>query len=229
MKSGQSEFKIVKRGAKNTLVLIPGWATDHRVYSFLDLDYNYIIATKICIPTFVEDLNDLLEENELQKVSIFGYSLGGFLAKDFCLEFGAKVDELILVGIRKHYREAELLAVRQALGKNRRAFLIGFYRDCFSDSDPSRLWFKDNLLKNYLDGFDTHILFDGLDYLAQARMSGEDFSCVKRVVFFHGREDKIAPLKEAEGIAAFLPQASFTAIPKRGHLPFLCSGFGKTL
>jgi len=47
MISLKSEFRFFNRGFKDTLVLIPGWATDYRIFNSLDLSYNYLLTTKL--------------------------------------------------------------------------------------------------------------------------------------------------------------------------------------
>ncbi|HAJ56719.1 MAG TPA: hypothetical protein DCL35_02990 [Candidatus Omnitrophica bacterium] len=225
MISLRSGFKFFDRGFGKTLVLVPGWATDYRIFSGMELDYNYLLAQEIRLSSFVEDLNKVLEQCHLEKVSLLGYSLGGFLAKDFAVSFPKKIYELILVSIRKNYGANELDGVRRKLEKNKRAFLSGFYRDCFSASDEGRLWFAANLLKSYIDDMPIEGLLEGLDYLSTTSIGPKAFSALEKIRIFHGEEDRIAPFEEARGLASELPRARFIGLPKMGHIPFLNSGF----
>jgi len=48
---------------------------------------------------------------------------------------------------------------------------------------------------------------------------------VKKIKIFHGTEDTIAPLGEAEELGSRLPQAEFIRITGAGHCPFLSRKF----
>ena len=37
------KFKYIDRQKPETAVLVPGWATDYRIFDTLDLDYNYLM------------------------------------------------------------------------------------------------------------------------------------------------------------------------------------------
>jgi pimeloyl-ACP methyl ester carboxylesterase len=221
MTQGHSTFKLLDRGFKKILVLVPGWATDYRIFSGLKLDYNYLLVSRVSPSCFMEDLSQALEERALEKVSIFGHSLGGFLAKDFALAFPKKTDELFLAGIRKRYRAEEIEGARVRVKKNRAAFLRRFYADCFSDGEEGRLWFKEHLLKTYLDEIRLEDLLRGLDHLSRVSIEPKDFKGLKDVSIFHGVEDKIAPFQEASEIAKGVPSARFIVVPKAGHMVFL--------
>ena len=108
-----SEFKFFQRGFKDTLALIPGWATDYRIFSNLDLNYNYLLPIKFHPADFKKELSRSLEELHINKVSLFGWSSGGFLATDFALGYASKVGELILVSIRKRFIPDSLKKIKQ--------------------------------------------------------------------------------------------------------------------
>lgn len=216
----RSEFKFVDRGFEKTLLLVPGWAADYRIFSQIDLGYNYFLVSKLRLSSFVEDAGQALEKGALQKVSLFGHSLGGFLARDFALAFPQKTDELFLAGIRKHYGDEEIQGVKERIQKNRAAFLRRFYSDCFTGEDAGWLWFKENLLKDYLEEMRPEDLSEGLDYLSKVSMDPKDLQDIKNLTIYHGTEDKIAPFQEASEIAGGVPTARFVAVPNAGHMVF---------
>ena len=88
------EIKFINRGFKDNLVLIPGWATDWRIFDGLDLNYNYISLTEFSPSNFVGGLSQYLENNSIDKVSMFGWSMGAFLAADFTVRNQNKIKEL---------------------------------------------------------------------------------------------------------------------------------------
>ncbi|WP_405294686.1 alpha/beta fold hydrolase [Methanobrevibacter sp.] len=52
---------------------------------------------EITIDTYVDDLNNLLEQLNIQKVNIIGFSLGGAVALDFAVRYAHKVDSIVMM------------------------------------------------------------------------------------------------------------------------------------
>jgi len=227
MISAPAKFKLAKRGFKDTIVLVPGWAMDHRIFSTLELPYNYLLPLAVRPFQFKEDLSEFLNKESIDKVSLFGWSSGGFLAADFAVRNPEKVDTLILVSVRRKFPLSGLKAVKRNLEKNKKATLYKFYLECFSKTEQEELvWFKNNLLESYLKENKIESLIDGLNYLAQASIVSESLKDLKKIKIIHGRQDKIAPHKEAAEIKKAL-EADFVSLSDAGHLPFLNQGFSK--
>lgn len=226
MISQESEFEFINRGFKDSIVLIPGWATDYRVFSSLSLNYNYIAIKELNPLDFSGRLLGALNRESIGRVSLFGWSLGAFLAVEFALNNSGRVDEVILLGIRDKYEPAALEGIKQKIVKNRKAYLFKFYHDCFSDcSREGWKWFKKFLLKYYLDTIRVEDLMPGLDYLSKAKIKTESLKLIKKIRIFHGLEDKIAPVNRAREMKRLLPGLGFIFIPGSGHAVFLNSAF----
>lgn len=222
MLSLKSEFRFVERGFKETIVLIPGWATDYRIFQTLDLSYNYLLAARLYPFNFNQILLEQLDGQRLSKVSIFGFSLGGFLASEFAEKYPQRLDKLMLVSVRKGYAPEKLKDIKQQLKKNREVYLYKFYISCFSRGDSEGMnWFKQYLLRRYLDNLSLKELIWGLDYLANHRIEAETLAGIGKMRIFHGTDDIIAPLDEALEIKSKLPQAEFVYLQGLGHIPFL--------
>lgn len=223
------EFKLVERGKDATILLIPGWATDYRIFVDLDLGFNYLLPLKFSPFDFEKGLKKAMEEYKLKKISMLGWSMGGFIASEFASRHRDNVDEIIFVSVREKYDPAEIEYIKMYLRKNCRGFLYKFYESCFSEFERARFgWFKNNLLKDYIDQISADILFEGLDYL-----SGRQFDTGglrgQKVKFIHGEEDKVAPISEALKLKEGLPQAEFISLEKCGHIPFLNTDFNSIL
>lgn len=228
MISAESKFKVVDRGFKDTIVLAPGWAMDYRIFDSLDLNYNYLLPVDFSPAHFTDNLSAFLDGSSIVRVSLFGWSQGGFLASDFASRNTGKMNELILVGIRKRYDREALEEIKLKLAKNKKAFLYKFYLDCFSAADnEGRRWFKSRLLKEYLDDIGVEQLIGGLNYLSGAVIDTKALSGIKKIRIFHGSEDKIAPFSEALEIKSCLAQAEFIRVEGSGHLLFLNPDFKK--
>lgn len=176
-----------------------------------------------CSPAhFNKKLLRLMDEAGIEKASLLGWSLGGFLAADFAAKNPARVCELSLVSIRERYDPGELKEMRANLAKNKRATLYKFYLGCFSGYEKKELsWFKKHLLKDYIDAMELEVLNDGLDYLAHAAIRPGSLAAVKKITFFHGEEDAVAPIREALRVKERFPGSRWVSFPRRGHIPFL--------
>jgi pimeloyl-ACP methyl ester carboxylesterase len=226
MISVASEFKLVDRGFKDTIILIPGWATDYRIFIHLNLNYNYILPIKFYPFKFSYKLLEFLNKESIDKISLFGWSLGGFLAVEFAFKNLNRVNELILLSIRKKFPEKALEEIKLQLKKNKRAYLYKFYLECFSNNDREGLtWFKKYLLRNYIRQMNLKDLIYGLDYLSEAQISAEYLGAIKKIRIFHGEKDSITPLQEAREIKSHLSGAKFICLRGVGHIPFLGQNF----
>ena len=226
MISAASRFKLLNRGFKDTLLLIPGWGADHRIFDSLKLDFNYLAPAEISFPDFNERLIESMAREKIDKISILGWSLGAFLAADFISAYPERAGGTILfVSARRRYGKEELEIARVNTLKNREAYLYKFYNECFSKTEgEARRWFKSSLLQSYLSEITTDMLVEGLDYLSRAQMYEEKLERIP-IKFVHGREDRIAPLAEALKLKEIMPCAEFSILDGAGHMPFLNSNF----
>jgi pimeloyl-ACP methyl ester carboxylesterase len=213
------EIKFVNRGFKDDLILIPGWATDYRIFTRLDLNYNYYLPLRFSPFDFSQDLSRYLKSNSIGKVSILGWSMGAFLAADFTVRNQDKIEQLILMGIKERYEAEALVEIKEKLKENKAAWLYKFYLDCFSRDDVEGLsWFRKELLKDYLKNQELPELLTGLDYLSKARLDVNSLRQIENLTIHHGSDDLIVPMKEAEEIKNKLPKAKLFRVEKKGHI-----------
>lgn len=213
-------FKYIERNQQRVIVLLPGWATDCRIFEPMNLKFNYLVPVGWHPPTFAKALLEQLKENNINKVSLLGWSLGGFAAAEFASKHANLVDELILISIRKKYGDEELAEAKKLLRENKKAYLYKFYNRCFFRKENMR-WFTTNLLRHYCGTFDTDYLLDLLDYLGYARITRELLEPVNKITIIHGERDKIAPIQEAIDITSALGRVKFIPVKDAGHMLFL--------
>jgi pimeloyl-ACP methyl ester carboxylesterase len=219
----RSQFRLFDRGYEETIALVPGWGTDYRIFSRLDLRANYLVPVSMALDGFADDLSQALDELSFSQISLVGSSLGGFMAARFANLYPDRVSGLTLVGIRRRYDPASLEEVAERLRRNKKAFLYKFYRSCFSLRDAQGLqWFKDNLFSDYVKTMTEESLLEGIEYLASAALDTlpRDFTAT----IFHGTEDAVAPFPEALEIARN-NGARFIPLDGLGHIPFFNSAF----
>jgi len=215
-----TEFELVQRNQRRTIAFVPGWASDWRVFNTLNYPCNYLLPMSFHLFSFEQALLSQIEQQQLKKITLFGWSMGGFLAASFAGRYPQLVDHLILVGVRRQYTQGKINEIKEHLRVNKRGFLYRFYRDCFSRQEHFS-WFKECLLRPYCDGFKLDYLTQTLQYLAQATIDTSALAAVDKITFIHGTEDVVAPLAEAKLLSEQIPHASFMAIYGAGHLPFL--------
>jgi pimeloyl-ACP methyl ester carboxylesterase len=221
----RSKFRFIDRGFDKTILLIPGWGLDYRIFDSLELKYNYLVALFVWPEDFVSKVKNEIENLGIKEISILGHSMGGFLGVDFALMYPQKLDELVCVGIRKRYSEKDMAPVRVNLRKNAAAFIYKMYDQSFSSSERDLLsWFKANLLKRYIKELDSKALNAGLDYLLKSEIRPEGLENIK-LRFIHGEDDAIAPISEALDIASHLPNARFDKVKGGGHMLLLRKDF----
>lgn len=223
-----AEFRFIQRGYKKSLVLIPGWATDYRIFSSLDLDYNYLLPIKTFSSVTAEGLLAALDKESIDRFSLFGWSMGGFQAIDFALRHTSRVEELILLSMREQYDRVILEEIALKIKSHKKAFLYRFYADCFfSSHNDGWDWFKNNLMQDYLDKIPERELLYGLSYLSQANIKPRQLSLIPKVRIFHGEQDKISPLEDVFKIKSLLPGMDFIILKQAGHIVFLNPEFKK--
>lgn len=217
-------FKFIDRGHSESLALIPGWATDYRIFAPLDLKFNYILPLDFSPFTFEKGLAGALRDNNIKSVSLLGWSLGGFVAQEFAAKNGELVDSLILVSVRKRYAEGDIAEARKAVLENRKGYLYKFYRMCFYKKEEGA-YFRKNLLREFCNTFKLDHLLAGLDYLGGAEIRPELLSGLNKVKIIHGLNDNVAPPEEVLDIKKGLPSAELVMLEEAGHMPFFKEGF----
>jgi pimeloyl-ACP methyl ester carboxylesterase len=82
-----------------------------------------VTETSFSIPFFAKNVLDYLDHQQLDKVSIFGYSMGGYVAMYLAKHYTARVDKVITLATKFHWDEAiaaqetKMLNPEQALAK----------------------------------------------------------------------------------------------------------------
>ena len=220
----REEFTVTGEGDSST-VLLPGWATDGRIFEGVLPGVTAVTTGPLRPEGFARRLASFLERAARGAVTVVGWSLGGFLAAEFAREYPDRVRRVVLVGIRREYPEGDVEAVLRSLSADPGGCLSGFYAQCFYPSQiPAYRRFRAGLQAAYLREMDGGALREGLSYLARARLSGETLPACP-VAIVHGEKDVVAPFAEAEKLARAGGNATFHPLPGAAHAAFLAEGF----
>ena len=207
------------------MVLLPGWATDGRIFEGVLPGVTAVTTGPLRPEGFPRRLAAFLDSKARGQVTVVGWSLGGFLAAEFARDFPDRVRRVVLVGIRRAYPEGDVAEVLRSLSADPGACLAGFYAQCFYPSQMAAYRrFRSGLQAAYLREMDGGALREGLSYLAGARLSGETLPACP-VAIVHGEKDVVAPFAEAEGVAREGGNATFHRLPGAAHAAFLADGF----
>ena len=225
MMTSKEEFFVVGGGGDPSMVLLPGWATDGRIYEGVLPGVTAVTTGPLRPEGFSRRLAAFLDHAARGPVTVVGWSLGGFLAAEFAREYPDRVRRVVLVGIRREYPEGDVEGVLRSLSADPGGCLTGFYAQCFYPSQiPAYRRFRSGLQAAYLREMDGGALREGLSYLAEARLSGETLPACP-VAIVHGEKDVVAPFEEAEGVAWESGTATFHPLPGAAHAAFLAGGF----
>jgi len=216
------DWQYQRRNGSRPVVLLPGWATDARVFAGLD------IPSDVIRPTYpltgdIDSLAEFLRERESAPALLLGWSLGGFAAVRFARRYPALVERVVLVGIRGRYPAGQLDEKRQTVRRDRLCCLTDFYRQCFlpaQRADYRR--FRVELEPAYLSRFTAVELEAGLDYLERIALEPDDLP--PGTIIVHGAKDIIAPPAEACRLARDAG-AVLHLLPRAGHAAFLAEDF----
>jgi pimeloyl-ACP methyl ester carboxylesterase len=221
----REEFNVTGRAGDPSVVLLPGWATDGRIFEGVLPGVTAVTTGPLRPEGVSRRLAAFLDRSARGPVTLIGWSLGGFLAAEFARECPDRVRRVVLVGIRREYPAGDVEAVLRSLSADPGGCLSGFYAQCFFPSQiPAYRRFRAGLQGAYLREMDGGALREGLSYLASARLSGGTLpSCPVAIV--HGGKDVVAPPEEAEGVAREGGNATFHPLPGASHAAFLADGF----
>ena len=225
MMTSKQEFFVVGGGGVPSVVLLPGWAMDGRIFDGVLPGVTAVTTGPLRPAGFSRRLAAFLDGAARGPVTVVGWSLGGFLAAEFAREYPDRVRRAVLVGIRREYPEGDVEAVLRSLSDDPGACLSGFYAQCFYPSQmPAYRRFRGGLQAAYLREMDCARLREGLSYLVGAQLSGETLPACP-VAIVHGGKDVVAPFAEAERLARESGNARFHPLPGAAHAAFLADGF----
>jgi 4,5:9,10-diseco-3-hydroxy-5,9,17-trioxoandrosta-1(10),2-diene-4-oate hydrolase len=224
----------------NWLENLPHFAREHRVIA-MDLPgfgHSPMPAGKISISGYGRIVDELLDTLDIERAVIVGNSMGGFIGAEVAMQFGTRVEKLVLVsaaGISiEHQRNEPVLRVMELLDDvlilgtgwmaTRWAGLAGRPRARRqvmrlvahrADDLPAPL-IAEQVLGSGKPGFVPAL--DALtDYPIRDRLS--EIECPVLVVW--GEKDRLVPVRDAYVFGELIPNARVVVWPDTGHVAML--------
>lgn len=223
---------------KKELVILSGWAVDTFVWSplcdMLSDHYNITLIQWNDVDSFdrfKDKIIDILNEKQIGKFTLMGWSLGSLAAMDLASTHTSCIEQIILFsGTGKfiqdestHYHPGwPKRIVRQMirkLGRDPQVTLNAFYQSLFTTEEIEQGYFN-RFLEESRGEVNVDALTCGLEYLI--RMDTRDIISEMKipVLLIHGRDDNICPLQAGKYIDRSMTNAHMTILEKTGHVPF---------
>lgn len=183
--------------------------------------------SKLSLSSFADQLNELLDELEIERSVIVGFSLGGMINRRFAMDYPEKSSALVIMNSPHRRSEAEQLKVENRARHTElggpaanidesmvRWFTPDFLRRSHSWTDKVRQWILANDPVTYAES--RQVLAEGILELIEPG-PGLDLP----VLVITCEHDSGSNPQMAAGIAADIPGAQCLVIPGLRHLGML--------
>lgn len=174
------------------------------------------------IQTYVDFLNEFLRQLKVEKASLVGESLGGWIAALDVAEIGGgahliPVERLVLVDAAGLKQEQPVPNLNPSSLQGMRTMMEAvFYDTSWLNDDALRKLFTDKLAAK--DGYTVRSLM-GNPALGTERLDDRLGSIKVPTLVVWGKQDKLLPIASGEKYAAGIAGAKLVSFDKCGHVP----------
>ena len=174
------------------------------------------------IQTYVDFLNEFLHQLKVEKASLVGESLGGWISGMYVLETSTDahmvpVEKLVLVDAAGLKQDKPIPDLNPSTLAGMRALLqVVFYDTKWLTDDVVRQAFVDKIAKN--DGYTVRSILSN-PALGGERMDDKLVGIHVPTLVVWGKEDALLPVSAGERYAAGIAGAKLVTYDKCGHVP----------
>ena len=175
------------------------------------------------VGTYVDFLDKFLAELKVERATLVGNSMGGWVAALYALKYPAKVERLVLVDAAGFAPPKEFdLNALAGLNPSTRAEMkqlagLVFYNPMFKSDAAVDLLLAQRLSAG--DGYTIQRLVESI-HRGDDMLDGKLSAVKQPVLIVWGREDGLTPLaREGEKFRRELPAAQFVVFDGCGHVP----------
>src|SRR6266436_823200 len=174
------------------------------------------------IQTYVDFLNEFLRQLKVEKASLVGESLGGWIAGLYVVEMGGgahliPVEKLVLIDAAGLKQEKPIPDLNpSSLAAMRGVMEAVFYDTSWLNEDALRKVFTDKLATK--DSYTVRSILSN-PALATERPNERLGSIKVPTLVTWGKQDKLLPIASGERYAAGIPGAKLVSFDKCGHVP----------
>jgi pimeloyl-ACP methyl ester carboxylesterase len=174
------------------------------------------------IQTYVDFLNEFLRELKVEKASIMGESLGGWISAMYASEMSGgthliPIDKLVLVDAAGLKQEKPIPNLNPSTLEDMRKVMKAVFYDTS--------WLTDEMLqKIFTDKLSTHDSYTVHSILSNPGLAGERLddklgTIHAPTLVVWGKQDTLLPIASGEKYAAGIPGARLVSFDKCGHVP----------
>ena len=173
------------------------------------------------IAGFVEVLERFLQALELERISLVGESLGGWIAATFALRFPEQVEKLILVDAAGVWGDMAGLPIDMRVST--RAHLKEIFELVFYDPRLASEQLIDLAYELHLERGDSYTIDSLLRNLksGRERLDEEIGEMKVPTLVIWGEDDRMIPIEVGRRLQQLISGAKLEVIPECGHLPAL--------
>jgi 3-oxoadipate enol-lactonase len=228
---------------KPPLLLIHGYPFDHTLWDFVVKELKDdakifapdlpgfgttpLLQSGPSIDVFADELLDLLNRNDIDRIVIAGMSMGGYIALSFAERYSERLAGLALIATQAsadtdEMRQGRRQMIEKVRATGPRTAAEAALGKVFAERNKS----KPALQKFVFDGAEKAGT-EGITWALEAMARRPDrIAFLSKidvpVVVLHGVEDKFIPVERAREMARKIPKAEFIEVTEAGHgLPVL--------
>jgi pimeloyl-ACP methyl ester carboxylesterase len=174
------------------------------------------------IQTYVDFLNEFLRQLKVEKASLVGESLGGWISALYAQEFSGgahliPIEKLVLVDAAGLKQEREVPNLNpSSLGEMRTMMEAVFFDTSWLNEDALRKIFTDKLAQH--DSYTVKSIMS--NPIVRTQLLDEKLGSIRvPTLVAWGKQDKLLPMSSGEKYAAGIAGAKLVTFDKCGHVP----------
>ncbi|HIJ86467.1 MAG TPA: alpha/beta fold hydrolase [Desulfuromonadales bacterium] len=238
-----------ERGCGFPVVMVHGWCMSSAVwqYQFAGLAASFrviapdlrghgrsnLVAGSLSFSSFANDLADLIEQLNLAKVVLAGWSMGAHIALQACAELSGRLDGMALISATPRFTasadfryglaEKEASGMRRKVQRNIGRALVDFYTRIFAEGEMECCPLSSEITKllESIPPPDTGAVLEALDTLVRADMRHLLPDVHVPTVILNGSHDRICLPQASTYLKEHISGAEQSVFPGCGHAPFL--------
>lgn len=167
-----------------------------------------IPAHSFSIEAFAEDVIKFMEEKDLTQVSIFGYSMGGYVAMYLAKHHPEKIDKIVTLATKFHWDEAIAAKEVQMLNAEKIEAKVPAFANALKERHLPQDW---KLVLSKTAGM--------MNTLGQHNtLQAEDYTSITTpALLLLGDRDKMVSIDETINVFKSLPAAQMAILPNTAH------------
>ena len=186
-----------------------------------------VVAEKHTMELMADVLHDMLDAMGVERITLVGHSMGGYISLAFCEKYPERLDGVVLLSSTPN-------ADTEQKVENRRreiALVQAGKKDMLASVAPAAGFAEQNRrrLRDYIDDLveQVHITDDeGIVALLEGMILRKDQNdmlrqSAVRQLFILGKHDNYIPVEVAEAMVAAHPQAKVAWLDNSGHMGFI--------